>query len=130
VNQSNSGYKDKLEDETLKNKNFRKVVYTGKLQLVLMTLQPGEDIGEEVHEGHDQFFRFEAGVGEVLIGDETFKVSDGDAVVIPDGVNHNVTNTSSTDVLSFYTIYAPPEHKDGIVHETKEIALNDKNDKF
>ncbi len=130
MNQSNSGYKDKLEDETLKNKNFRKVVYTGKLQLVLMTLQPGEDIGEEVHEGHDQFFRFEAGVGEVLIGDETFKVSDGDAVVIPDGVNHNVTNTSSTDVLSFYTIYAPPEHKDGIVHETKEIALNDKNDKF
>ena len=130
MNQSKKGYKDNIEQETLSNTNFRTVLYTGKLQLVLMTLKPHEDIGEEVHNGHDQFFRFESGVGKVLIGDEIFEVKDGDAIVVPDGIRHNVTNVSDTEDLTLYTIYAPPEHKDGIVHITKEEALADENDHF
>jgi len=130
MNQSKKGYKDNIEKETLANTNFRTVVYTGKLQLVLMTLKPGEDIGAEVHNGHDQFFRFESGVGEVLLGDETFEVKDGDAVVIPDGTMHNVTNVSKTENLTLYTIYAPPEHRPGTIHVTKEEALKDEGDHF
>ena len=121
MNQSKKGYKDNIEKETLNNKSFRTVLYTGKLQLVLMTLKPGEDIGEEIHNGHDQFFRFESGTGKVLIGDEEFEVSDGDAVVIPDGVRHNVTNTSDSELLTLYTIYAPPEHKNVLFIQQKKM---------
>lgn len=130
MNQSKKGYKDNIEKETLENKTFRTVLYTGKMQLVLMTLKPKEEIGEEVHSGGDQFFRFESGVGEVLLDDETFSVKDGEAVVIPAGSNHNVTNVSETEDLTFYTIYTPPEHRPGIVHVTKAEALADTEDEF
>jgi mannose-6-phosphate isomerase-like protein (cupin superfamily) len=118
-----SGYHVPIEEKTLANNNFRQVLFTGpNLQLVLMTLQPNEDIGLEVHEDHDQFFRFEAGEGEVVIGEETFRVKDGDTTIVPAGAEHNVTNTSSEEPLKFYTIYAPPEHPDGTVHPTKANA--------
>ncbi len=117
------GYKTNIEQQTLDNNNFRKVLYTGQnSQLVLMTLKVGEEIGSEVHPDRDQFFRFEQGVGEVHIDDTIHKVKDGDAVVVPAGSNHNVINTSQTEPLKLYTIYSPPEHKDGIVRVTKEEA--------
>lgn len=117
------GYHAPIEDKTLENNNFRQVLFTGpNLQLVLMTLQPNEDIGLEVHEDHDQFFRFEAGEGEVVIGEQTFGVKDGDAVIVPAGAQHNITNTSGDEALKLYTIYAPPEHADGTVHPTKADA--------
>lgn len=118
------GYKDNIEKLTLKNENFRKVLYTGKhSQLVLMTLLPGEEIGLEVHKENDQFFRFEKGVGQVIIDGNIYEVSDGDAVVVPAGAEHNVVNTSSTESLRLYTIYSPAHHKDGIVRETKKDAM-------
>lgn len=123
MNKVTNGYLDNIETETVSNENFRKVLFTGKMQLVLMSLKPGEDIGEEVHKGHDQFFRIDAGKGEVLMGEEKFEVSDGDAIVIPDGMNHNLTNTSETEDLKIYTIYAPAEHADGTVHKTKAESL-------
>ncbi len=117
------GYKANIEKETLKNKNFRKVLYTSAYsQLVLMTLQPKEEIGSEVHEENDQFLRFEGGTGRVVIDDSKYTVKDGDAVVIPAGARHNVINTSATDTLNLYTIYSPPHHKDQIVRKTKEEA--------
>lgn len=117
------GYKTNIERQTLDNNNFRKVLYTGQnSQLVLMTLKVGEEIGSEVHPDRDQFFRFEQGVGEVHIDDAIHKVKDGDAVVVPAGSNHNVINTSQTEPLKLYTIYSPPEHKDGVVRVTKEEA--------
>lgn len=117
------GYKANIEKETLKNKNFRKVLYTGAYsQLVLMSLKPKEEIGSEVHEENDQFLRFEAGSGRVVVDDSKYTVKDGDAVVIPAGARHNVINTSATDELKLYTIYSPPHHKDGIVRKTKEEA--------
>ncbi len=123
-NKSMKGYKDNIEKLTLKNENFRKVLYTGKhSQLVLMTLLPGEEIGLEVHKENDQFFRFEKGVGQVIIDGNIYEVSDGDAVVVPAGAEHNVVNTSSTESLRLYTIYSPAHHKDGIVRETKKDAM-------
>lgn len=117
------GYKANIEKETLKNKNFRKVLYTGAYsQLVLMSLKPKQEIGSEVHEENDQFLRFEGGSGRVMIDDTKYTVKDGDAVVIPAGARHNVINTSATDELKLYTIYSPPHHKDGIVRNTKEEA--------
>ena len=114
-------YSDHIEDETVKNNDYRRVVFTNKLQLVYMSLKPKEEIGEEIHEDHDQFFRFEAGEGLVIIDDEEIQVKDGDAVVVPAGSKHNVINTSDTKALKLYTIYAPPEHKDGeIEHEKKD----------
>lgn len=123
MNKATHGYIDNIEKETLSNDNFRKVLFTGKMQLVLMSLKPGEDIGEEIHAGHDQFFRIDSGSGKALIGDKEFDISDGDAVVIPDGVNHNIINTSKTEDLKLYTIYAPSEHADGTVHATKAEAI-------
>lgn len=121
-----AGYHAPIEKETLENENFRKVLFTGpNMQLVLMTLQPGEDIGMEVHEGHDQFFRFEAGVGKVIIDDSEYEVKDGDAVIVPAGAQHNVINTSETETLKLYTIYTPPEHADGTIHATKADAMAD-----
>jgi mannose-6-phosphate isomerase-like protein (cupin superfamily) len=117
------GYKSNIEKETLKNKNFRKVLYTSAYsQLVLMSLKPKEEIGAETHEENDQFVRFEGGTGRVVIDDNKYTVKDGDAVVIPAGARHNVINTSATEELKLYTIYSPPHHKDQIVRKTKEEA--------
>ena len=118
------GFKSNIEKETLGNSNFRRVLYTGKYsQLVLMNLGPGGEIGEEVHKTVDQFFRFEKGEGIVSIDGIEHKVGDGDAVVVPAGARHNVTNTSKTTELKLYTIYSPPEHQDGTVRKTKADAL-------
>ena len=113
------GYIKNIEEETLENDNYRKVVYTGKhSQLVLMNLKSGDEIGEEIHEEHDQFFRIDAGEGKVVIDDVETEVSDGFAVVVPGGAKHNVINTGAED-LKLYTIYSPAEHKEGTVHATK-----------
>lgn len=110
---------EKLADDNL---NFRRVLYTGKnLQLVLMTLKPGEEIGEEVHPGTDQFFRIEEGKGEVRINGEPTKINDGDVVLVPAGARHNVVNTGG-EPLRLYTLYAPPQHRDGTVQATKAEA--------
>ena len=117
------GFVLNIEKDTLENGNFRKVLYTGKhSQLVLMCLKPKEEIGMEVHADNDQFFRFESGVGKVIIDGNNYDVADGFAVVIPAGAQHNIINTSDTDFLKMYTIYSPAHHKDGIVRETKEEA--------
>lgn len=113
------GFVDDIEKLTVENDLYRKVLYTGKhLQLVLMTLQPGEEIGAEVHEGHDQFFRIEEGKGEVVIDGKRTAIEDDDAIIVPAGAEHNVINTGS-EPLRLYTLYGPPEHRDGVVHETK-----------
>jgi mannose-6-phosphate isomerase-like protein (cupin superfamily) len=118
------GFKSNIEKDTLSNSDFRRVLYTGKnSQLVLMNLRPGEEIGEEVHKTIDQFLRFEKGEGIVSIDGIKRNVTDGDAVVIPAGARHNVTNTSKTTELKLYTIYSPPEHQDGTVRKTKADAL-------
>jgi mannose-6-phosphate isomerase-like protein (cupin superfamily) len=117
------GFKQNIESLTTENSNFRKVLYTSThSQLVLMSLRPAEEIGSEVHEENDQFFRFESGEGRVVIDDNQYDVTDGDAVVVPAGAKHNVINTSSDKDLKLYTIYSPAHHKDGIVRETKEDA--------
>lgn len=117
------GYNDNIEELTLTNTNFRKVLYTGKhAQLVLMSLKPGEEIGSEVHEEIDQFFRFESGEGKVLVDDNEYAVSDGSAVIVPAGAEHNVINTSASEDLKLYTLYSPAEHKDGVIQATKEEA--------
>ena len=118
------GYKGDIEIDTKENGNFRKVLYTGKhCQLVLMSLLPGEEIGLETHTDNDQFFRFEAGEGKVLIDDTEYVVGDGVAIIVPAGAKHNVINTSATDSLKLYTIYSPAHHKDGIVRATKADAM-------
>lgn len=121
------GYKSNIEKDTLKNKNFRKVLYTAShCQVVLMSLKPKEEIGLETHKENDQFFRFEAGRGRVEIDGNKYTVKDGDAVVIPAGAKHNVINISATEDLKMYTIYSPPHHKDQIVRKTKaEAVAND-----
>jgi mannose-6-phosphate isomerase-like protein (cupin superfamily) len=117
------GYKENIEKLTIENNNFRKVLYTGEhLQLVLMSLKPGEEIGLEIHSENDQFFRFEAGQGKVLINETEYIVGDGDAVIVPSGAKHNVINISETEDLKMYTIYTPAHHKDGIVRLTKQEA--------
>lgn len=123
------GYKDNIEKLTLENGNFRKVLYSGKhSQLVLMSLQPSEEIGMETHSDNDQFFRFEKGEGKVVIDGTEYVVADGDAVVVPAGAEHNVMNISETEELKLYTIYSPAHHKDGIVRATKEEALANEAD--
>ena len=118
------GYVTHLERETKKNKDFRHVLYTGKhSQLVLMSLKPGEEIGEETHEDHDQFFRFEVGEGKVIINGEEHRVKDGNGVIVPAGARHNVINTSKRANLRLYTIYSPPEHQDGVIRHTKREAM-------
>ncbi|QAY77695.1 cupin domain-containing protein [Sphingosinicella sp. BN140058] len=125
------GYCDNIEDVTVANEDFRRVLYTGKnLQLVLMTLKPGEEIGEEVHEDRDQFFRIEEGAGTIYIDGTPNKVEDDFAVIVPAGARHNVVN-DGTEPLRLYTLYGPPEHKDGVVHKTKEQADRDhENDEW
>ena len=112
------GYKENIEEATLKNDNFRKVLYTAEhCQLVLMSLLPNEEIGMEVHPDNDQFFRFESGEGKVIIDETEYNVKDGDAVIVPTGSNHNVI--AGDKGLKLYTIYSPAHHKDGIVRATK-----------
>jgi len=115
------GYKGAIEDLTTENENFRKVLYTGEhCQLVLMSLLAGEEIGMEVHEDNDQFFRFEKGSGKVIINETEYEVKDGDAVIVPSGSKHNVI--AGSDGLKLYTIYSPAHHKDGIIRTTKQEA--------
>lgn len=117
------GYKDNIEKLTVKNSYFRKVLFTGpNSQLVLMSLLPGEDIGDEIHE-EDQFFRFEKGKGRVIINNSKFNVKDGDAVVVPAGAKHNIINVSKNEHLKLYTIYSPAHHPDKTLHKTKDEAF-------
>ena len=116
------GFVGDIEDQAEGNSDFRRVVYTGRnLQLVLMSLKPGEDIGEEVHKDRDQFFRIEKGKGEVLIDGKRSKIKGDDAVLVPAGARHNIINTSEKP-LRLYTLYGPPEHREGTVHATKADA--------
>ena len=122
------GFVINIEKATIDNQFFRKVLYTAKhSQLVLMSLTPHEDIGEEVHH-LDQFIRIEAGEGKAILNNIEHKISDGSAVVIPAGTRHNIINTSKEKDLKIYTIYSPPEHKDGTVHKTKADAKADKEE--
>lgn len=118
-----NGYVTNLEERTLSNENFREVLYTDqRIQLVVMSLLPNEDIGEEVHD-LDQFIRIEQGEGKALLDGVEHVIGDGSAVVIPKGTRHNIINTSATTALKLYTIYAPPDHKDGLVNKTKADAM-------
>lgn len=119
------GFYGHIEELTLENEHFRKVIYTAKnCQLVLMSLAPNEEIGLETHDEGDQFFRFEKGQGKVIINETEYDIEDGDFIIVPSGAQHNVINTSTTDPLKLYTIYTPPHHKDGIIRTTREEAAN------
>jgi len=125
-----SGYLSQIEQEAVENENFRKVLFTAKhSQLVLMSLKPGEEIGEEVHT-LDQFFRIESGEGKTILDGEEHVIGDGSAIVVPEGVKHNIINTSQTEPMKLYTIYSPPNHKDGTIHATKEDAAKDEGDHY
>ncbi len=119
-----TGYVGPIERHALKNTYFRQVVFTGKhAQLVVMSLQPGEEIGAEVHPNVDQFFRIEQGEARFVFNkSEEHLAREGDAVIVPAGTHHNVINTSKTTELKLYTIYSPPNHPDGTVHKTKAEA--------
>jgi len=129
------GYIANIEKLTVENDNFRKVLYTGQFsQLVLMSLLPREEIGNEVHDV-DQFFRFEKGQGKVVLNGreaagEEHPVTDGSAVIVPAGTWHNIINTSTTESLKLYTLYCPPHHRDGVVHATNAEGEADKTDEF
>jgi mannose-6-phosphate isomerase-like protein (cupin superfamily) len=123
------GFVTNIEKDTLENNNFRKVLYTSAYgQVVVMSLLPNEEIGMEVHETTDQFFRVDSGEGKVIIDGEESLITDGFAVVVPAGSNHNVINMSSEKPLKLYTIYMPPHHKDGTIHNTKAEAMEDEDD--
>lgn len=116
-----------IEKDTNANSNFRKVIFTAKdMQLVLMSLKPGEDIGKEVHKTIDQFFRVESGEGEVEFNGKKFPIVKESAFIVPQGTEHNVINTSKTEDLKLYSVYAPPRHSIGTVHKTKKDAMKDK----
>jgi len=119
-----AGFFGKIEKQTLKNKNFRQVLYTGKhLQLVVMSLKPGEEIGNEVHENIDQFFRIEGGKAKFILNNtEEHMARENDAVIVPAGTYHNVINASKSKKLKLYTVYTPPNHPDGTIHKTKAEA--------
>ena len=118
-----AGYVTNIETKTLANRRFREVLFTAEhLQLVLMTLQGGEEIGLETHDDVDQFIRVEAGRGKAILDGVEHDLEDGSAVVIPAGTAHNVVNASPSEPLKLYTLYSPPEHPDGTVHETKAEA--------
>jgi mannose-6-phosphate isomerase-like protein (cupin superfamily) len=119
-----TGYLTNIEEKTLGNTYFRQVLFTGPhSQLVVMALEPGEDIGMETHADVDQFIRVEAGAGKAILNGEEHELKDGSAVVIPAGTEHNIINTSSSESLKLYTIYTPPEHPDGTVHKNKDEAI-------
>jgi mannose-6-phosphate isomerase-like protein (cupin superfamily) len=118
-----TGYLTDIEKKTLDNVNFRQVLFTGPhAQLVVMALAPGDDIGLETHDDVDQFIRVEAGHGTAVLDGKEHALEDGSAVVIPAGLKHNIINSSRTEALKLYTIYSPPEHPDGTIHETKADA--------
>lgn len=124
-----TGFVGNIEELTLANNNFRQVIYTGQhAQLVLMSLNPSEDIGMEVHPTTDQFLRIEKGEGKVIMNGEEHSIKDGSAIVVPAGTEHNVVNTSPENPLKLYTIYSPSHHKDGTIHKTKEDASADTED--
>ena len=124
-----TGYIDNIEEKTINNDYFREVVFTGRhCQLVVMCLKPGEEIGSEVHKNVDQFFRIEKGKGKVVINGKEKQVINGVGIVVPAGSEHNLINISTSNDLKLYTIYSPPQHKDGIVHKTKEDAMADGTD--
>lgn len=123
------GYVGPIEQLTEDNINFRQVIFTGKYcQLVVMSLHPSEDIGEEVHGNVDQFFRIEEGEGKVMMNGEEQVFKAGDAIVVPAGTKHNVINTSAEKPLKLYTLYSPPNHPDGKIHKTKAEAMADEHD--
>lgn len=123
------GYITNIENDTLQNEYFRKVLYTAQhSQLVLMSLQPKEDIGEEIHEIVDQFIRIEEGEGKAILNGEEHTLADGSAIVIPAGTKHNIFNTSTEKKLKLYTIYSPAHHRDKTIHKSKKDALADKED--
>jgi len=123
------GYVGKIEELTLRNNYFRQVIYTAPhSQLVLMSLNPNEDIGEETHANVDQFFRIEQGEGKVVLNGEEHAFSEGFAIVVPAGTTHNVINTSADKKLKLYTIYSPANHRDGTIHKTKAEAMADETD--
>jgi len=124
-----TGYVGDIEKLTLANSYFRQILFTGAhSQLVVMCLQPKEEIGAEVHPNVDQFFRVEKGQGKVVMSGEEYAIADGGAIVVPAGTEHNVINVSGKQPLKLYTIYSPAQHKDGIVHKTKAEAMADETD--
>lgn len=124
-----TGFHINIEEKTLENDYFREVLYTSQhLQLVVMSLQPNEDIGKEVHEINDQFIRVEAGEGKAILAGKEYKLEDGSVVVIPAGTEHNIINTSSTEKLKLYTLYSPPHHRDKTIHRTKADDAHDEED--
>lgn len=117
------GFSQNIEEETLANDKYRKVLYTGKhSQLVLMSLEPNQEIGLETHSENDQFFRIEAGNGTAVVDGNTYKLQDGTALIVPAGAEHNIINDSATEALKLYTIYSPPHHRDGISFDDRETA--------
>jgi mannose-6-phosphate isomerase-like protein (cupin superfamily) len=123
------GYKVNIENVTLRNDNFRKVLYTSThMQLVLMTIPPHEEIGFEVHRDNDQFFRIEEGNGKCIIDGTEYEINNGDVIIVPAGAKHNLINTDEITDLKPYTLYAPPHHKDGIVRKTKLDAEKNKEE--
>lgn len=121
--QTMTGFHTNIEQETLGNNNFRKVLFTAPhCQLVLMSLLPTEEIGMEVHPNVDQFFRFESGEGKAILDGEEILFKANDVVIVPAGTNHNIINTSMSEPLKLYTIYSPANHPDGTIHATKADA--------
>jgi len=124
------GFVANIEQAALENEYFRKVLYTDqRVQLVVMNLKPLEEIGEEVHQ-LDQFIRVEVGTGSAVLDGVAHVITDGFAIVVPQGTRHNIINTSSEKPLKLYTLYAPPNHKDGTIHETKANAEVDEGEHF
>ena len=118
-----AGFLTDIENKTLANENFREVLYTDKrLQLVVMTLQAGEEIGMETHDDVDQFLRIEGGDGVAILDGKEHPITDGTAIVVPAGTKHNIVNRSKTEPLKLYSIYTPPEHPHGTIHKTKAEA--------
>ncbi len=123
------GFHIDIEKASLENTNFRKVLFTAPhSQLVLMSLLPGEEIGMEIHEKVDQFFRFESGEGKAILNGEEILFKENDVLIVPAGTNHNFINTSATEPLKLYTVYSPANHPDGTVHKTKAEAMADEDD--
>lgn len=120
-----NGYVINIEKDSLENEYFRKVLYTAKnSQLVIMSLKPNEDIGEEIHQ-LDQFIRCESGNGKAVLDGVEHMIGDGFAIVIPAGTKHNIINASPDEPLKLYTLYSPPNHRDGVIHQTKNQAIAD-----
>lgn len=123
-------YSGNIEQETLDNVFFRKVLFTGKhSQLVVMCINPGEDIGDEMHKSVDQFFRIEKGNAKFIFNEKDVIIEgNGEAVVVPSGTFHNVINLSNSKPLKLYAVYSPPNHRPNTIHKTKADALADKHD--